>query len=115
MEMLYGHLICYLYWQDLLTLEAIKSRLQEHLGREPTLAEWAKAADMEVGAFSTRVTESRQAKDRMIQCNLRLVVSVAKKYQNRGMSLQDLIQVGKALFCDNWSHRVNCELPVNLL
>lgn len=80
--------------QDLLTLEAIKSRLQEHLGREPTLAEWAKAADMEVGAFSTRVTESRQAKDRMIQCNLRLVVSVAKKYQNRGMSLQDLIQEG---------------------
>lgn len=80
--------------QDLLTLEAIKSRLQEHLGREPTLAEWAKAADMEVGAFSTRVTESRQAKDRMIQCNLRLVVSVAKKYQNRGMILQDLIQEG---------------------
>eukprot|EP00250_Pteridium_aquilinum_P010173 c19195_g1_i1 orf=704-2452(+) len=80
--------------QDLLSLEAIKASLQEHLGREPTLAEWAKATGMEVSDFSARVAEGRQSKDRMIMSNLRLVVSVAKKYQNRGMSLQDLIQEG---------------------
>lgn len=88
--------------QDLLKIEAVKASLREQIGRDPTLAEWAKALDMDVGAFSTRLNEGRHAKDRMIQCNLRLVVSVAKKYQGKGMTVQDLIQVSKIfqyLFC----------------
>ena len=35
-----------------------------------------------------------EAKARMINCNLRLVVSIAKRYQRQGMSLGDLIQDG---------------------
>jgi RNA polymerase primary sigma factor len=34
------------------------------------------------------------ARDQLIQANLRLVVSVARRYSDRGMSLLDLIQVG---------------------
>jgi len=37
---------------------------------------------------------SRQTKDRLISSNLRLVIGIAKKYGNRGLSLPDLIQEG---------------------
>lgn len=36
----------------------------------------------------------RKAKEKLIECNLKFVVTVAKQYQNQGISLEDLINIG---------------------
>ncbi|MFL5925064.1 MAG: sigma-70 family RNA polymerase sigma factor, partial [Gaiellaceae bacterium] len=51
-------------------------------------------ADEEVTLAKRIERGDKQAKDRMINSNLRLVVSIAKKYQGHGISLLDLIQEG---------------------
>ncbi len=79
---------------ELLEFERVRDRILEDSGKEPTLKEWAAAVDLTYPDFRRRLFIGRRAKDKMVQSNLRLVVSIAKKYMNRGLSFQDLIQEG---------------------
>lgn len=80
--------------QDLLFLERVKANLTSILARAPTVDEWARAVGMEPKTFAARMSAGQAAKAMMLQSNYRLVISVCKKYQNRGIALQDLIAEG---------------------
>jgi RNA polymerase sigma factor (sigma-70 family) len=82
--------------QILLKWEAKREKLEEELLRPPTYAEWATSiqANMTVPDLKKQIRRSLRAKTALTESNIRLVISIAKRYQNRGMAFQDLAQEG---------------------
>jgi RNA polymerase nonessential primary-like sigma factor len=102
--------------QRYIELMIARDRLASILGHRPSLERWSMEAGVSVADLKPTLIQGRRAwaemvglsveelehietqglraKERMIKANLRLVVSVAKKYQNRGLELLDLIQEG---------------------
>ncbi len=88
-EIIYGHQV-----KAMMSLQAVCEDLAEKLEREPSQQEWAEYAKVTPDELSQVVRTGEHAKRKMIEANLRLVVSIAKKYTKRNLDLLDLIQEG---------------------
>ena len=80
--------------QDLMILENLETELESDLGEKPDISFFAERAGISTIQLKKKLKSGRRAKERMVAANLRLVVSVAKKYTKRNMELLDLIQEG---------------------
>jgi RNA polymerase primary sigma factor len=83
--------------QRLLKLQAMEEEIKREkggVGAVVTEEEWAMKAGIPLIQFRLELLDCKDAKEHMMASNQRLVVSIAKKYVNRGMPLPDLVSEG---------------------
>ncbi len=88
-EIIYGKQV-----QQMMLLFEAQEQIVQNSDRLPTEIEWAEAVGLEPEVLQSHIRIGTRAKRKMIEANLRLVVSVAKKYQKRNLELLDLVQEG---------------------
>ena len=80
--------------QRLMELEKIREELKVELGQEIDDRTLCDNTSNDWKELRRELREGKRAKEKMVTANLRLVVSVAKKYTKRNMELLDIIQEG---------------------
>uniref|UniRef100_A0A7S1TGY8 RNA polymerase sigma-70 domain-containing protein n=1 Tax=Compsopogon caeruleus TaxID=31354 RepID=A0A7S1TGY8_9RHOD len=82
--------------KELAAWDTRRSEICSQLHRDPTDAEWASALGFSESLyiFKSRLRELHRQKDLLVAANLRLVVSIARRYINHGVTMSDLVQEG---------------------
>ncbi|KAK4433165.1 RNA polymerase sigma factor sigA [Sesamum alatum] len=77
-----------------LLLEEHKSRLKERLGCEPSDEQLATSLRISRANLQSKLIECSLAREKLAMSNIRLVMSIAQRYDNMGAEMADLIQGG---------------------
>jgi RNA polymerase nonessential primary-like sigma factor len=80
--------------QQMIAIEEHKQKLTQKLCRQPTRSELANFVNKSEIEITQIQKLGQRALQKMVTANLRLVVSIAKKYQGRNLEFLDLIQEG---------------------
>ncbi|CAL9781370.1 unnamed protein product [Musa acuminata subsp. burmannicoides] len=75
-------------------VEEHRSRLKEKMGYEPTDKQLASSLRLSRAELHTKMIECSLAREKLAMSNVRLVMSIAQKYDNMGTAMADLIQGG---------------------
>ncbi|KAF9625822.1 hypothetical protein IFM89_027265 [Coptis chinensis] len=77
-----------------LSLEDYKSKLKKRLGYDPSEDQLATSLRISCAELRTKLIECSLAREKLAMSNVRLVMSIAQKYDNMGAELADLVQAG---------------------
>jgi RNA polymerase nonessential primary-like sigma factor len=78
----------------MMAIEQAREQQTQQLNRQPTDSQLAATLGKTEAEISQILNLGQRAKQKMVIANLRLVVAIAKKYQNRNLEFPDLIQEG---------------------
>lgn len=90
-------------------VEAVRKKVADMGQEKLTSTQWAKAAGITQQMLEYILCKGRESQERICSSYQRLVISVARSYEGKGLSLKDLIQVPYIISNINYDVRICIE------